>query len=492
MPHQNIRLPLFLKPNFGIRASFAGIIALYVITMVGMVVYTLMTFQSQRSDAVVIDLAGRQRMLNTRHMMQILLVSHGGEADYHYTRRILDETLKALTYGGEAVINLGEDETEKLPPAPTQDIRQILEQQHDLIQQFTFKADAFLKLAVTDPPYQDALKELRGLYVDLHNISEDAVKMLSRASRDKVTEMLEGQIVVGVMVGLLGILLTLQVTRVNRERERETLERQKAQEDLRHSEAQVLHALRQSDTLKSALLSSVSHELRTPLTSIKAMVSRALDSSQEESSTTRKEYLNSINQEIDHLTRLVENLLDMSRIEAGTLQPKRDWELFEDLVEGAINSLGKSLRARELLLDLEDDLPPIFIDGVQIQQVLANLLDNAIKYSRAGSAITLQVVRVDDSIEARVSNTGEGITPTEIPKIFERFYRVRSRGDRSIRGTGLGLAICKSIIEAHGGRIWVESVPEHTTRFIFTIPLNFDNQKPGPPGPGAEESSHHE
>jgi len=487
-----IRRSSILKRHEGLLASFAGIIALYVVTMVGMVVYTFMTFQSQRSDAVVIDLAGRQRMLHTRHMMQILLVSHGGNADYHYTRRILHQTLNALIEGGDAIINLGEDEMETLPPAPTHAIRQKLEAQNDLMEQFSAEADAFLKLATNDPSYQEALNELRALYIILHTTTDDAVKMLSRESRDKVTEMLEGQILVACMMGWLGILLALQVTRANREREREILERQKAQEELRQSEAQTLHALRQSDTLKSALLSSVSHELRTPLTSIKAMVSRALNPSQEESAPTRREDLDSINQEIDHLTRLVGNLLDMSRIEAGTLQPKRDWELLEDLVEGALGSLQTSLRGRDLQLDLEDDLPPVFLDGVQIQQVLVNLLDNAIKYSVEGSAISLKIGHIGDAVEVQVSNIGEGIAQEEIPRIFERFYRVRSPGDRNVRGTGLGLAICKSIIEAHGGRIWAESIPGHTTKLTFTIPMSAEPKEHGPSQSIPQEGSHHE
>jgi two-component system sensor histidine kinase KdpD len=304
--------------------------------------------------------------------------------------------------------------------------------------------------------------------------------MLATESRAKVTARLEGQIAVAFLIGILGIVLTLQVIRANREREREIWERQKAQDDLRKSEAQILQALRQSDTLKSALLSSVSHELRTPLTSIKAMASRALDYSGEGTPHLRAEYLESINQEIDHLTRLVENLLDMSRIEAGTLRPKRDWELLEDLVEGAIGALGKSLRERELRLELEDDLPPVFIDGVQVQQVLVNLLENAIKYSKEDSAITLKVCRVGEAVEVHVSNDGEGIPKDEISRIFERFYRVSSSRQRSIRGTGLGLAICKGIIEAHGGRIWVQSVPDQTTTFSFTLPLSSEAQEKVP------------
>lgn len=492
MPRKDFQFPAFLRGHFGIRAGLMGIIALYVVTMIGMLSYTFFTFQNQRSNALIIDLAGRQRMLNTRHMMQILLVSQGGQADYHDTRKILDQTLRALAHGGEATIYLENGETATLPPAPTQAIRQVLERQKDLIQKFTTKSDAFLKLSLPDPSYQHALQELRELSVTLHTVADDAVKMLSRVSRAKVTEMLEGQIVVTFMVGLLGVLLTLQVTRANREREREMLERQKAQEELRQSEVQVLQALRQSDTIKSALLSSVSHELRTPLTSIKAMISRAIHPSQGGSTPPREDYLGSINQEIDHLTRLVDNFLDMSRIEAGTLKPQCDWELFEDLVEGAIGSLRKSLLERELQLDLEDDLPPMFLDGVQIQQVLVNLLDNAIKYSHERSAIGLKVRRVEDVVEVRVSNTGEGISKEEVPHIFERFYRSRPKRARTIRGTGLGLAICQSIIEAHGGTILVESVPDQTTTFIFTLPLNSAPQENLPIETSVQGSSHDE
>jgi two-component system sensor histidine kinase KdpD len=415
-------------------------------------------------------------MLNSQHMMQILLISHGGKADYRYTRRILHQTLDSLIVGGEAIINLGKNETEILPAAPTEAIRQKLEEQKELIKTFTEKADTFLQLSLNDPFYQEALEELRNLNIALHAMIDNSVKMLAGESRAKVTKMLKGQIVVVFMVGFLGVLLTWQLNSANRDREKEILDRQKAQEDLRKSEAQILHALRQSDTLKSALLSSVSHELRTPLTSIKAMVSRSLKHSGEEVLPPSKDHLDSINQEIDHLTRLVENLLDMSRVEAGELKPKRDWELLEDLVEGAIGLLGKSLRERELQLDLEEDLPPVFIDGVQVQQVLVNLLENAIKYSKESSAIGLKMRRDGDVVEVQVSNTGEGIPQEEIPRIFDRFYRVPSQQRRSIRGTGLGLAICKGIIEAHGGRIWVESIPGHTTTFSFSLPLVLDHQ----------------
>jgi len=475
------QFPSGANRHFWVRAGFAGIIALYVLTMGGILVYTLFTFQSQRSDAVVIDLAGRQRMLNTKHIMQILLVSQGLPGDYRYTREVLHGTLDALIHGGPAIIHLGKHETEILPPASSEPIRQKLEEQYTLIAQLSAKADAFLQLPMDDPMYHHALDELRSLNESLQTVADEGVKMLATESRAKVTARLEGQIIVAILVGFLGILLTRQVIRANRERECEILERQKVQEDLRKSQAEVLHALRQSDTLKTALLSSVSHELRTPLTTMKAMVSRALThSTGARFQGQREEPLKSINQEIDHLTRLVDNLLDMSRIEAGTLKPQRDWELLEDLVEGAIRSLGNNLLERELRLDLEDDLPPVLIDGVQVQQVLVNLLDNAVKYSTEGSAIDLKVRRVGNTVEVEVSNTGEGIPREEHSRIFDRFYRVRLRHPRSARGTGLGLAICKGIIEAHGGRIRVQSVPDHDTTFVVSLPLHAASSQ-GPP-----------
>ncbi len=121
-----------------------------------------------------------------------------------------------------------------------------------------------------------------------------------------------------------------------------------------------------------------------------------------------------------------------------------------------------------------------------------NLLDNAIKYSVEGSAIQLKICRIGGSVKVQISNIGAGIPKEEIPRIFERFYRVRSQGDRSIRGTGLGLAISKSIIEAHGGRIWVESFPQQPTVFAFTIPMNFEPKKRVPLKSISPEGSHHE
>lgn len=247
-------------------------------------------------------------------------------------------------------------------------------------------------------------------------------------------------------------------------------ERKRAEEELRVSEERRVEAFRQSDALKSALLSSASHELRTPLTAIKTSVSSLLEHAGRMADELRKELLEGINQEIDYLNRLVDNLLDMSRIEAGMLVPRCEWYPLEDLVEGAIRRVGVALRDRPLEIHLPEAVSPVFVDGVEIQQVLVNLLDNAIKYSPSGSRIRIEARSAGQTVEVRVSNSGPGIPPEDLERVFDRFYRVRSGRERMAHGTGLGLAICKGIVEAHGGRIGAESTPGQETTLAFTLP----------------------
>jgi two-component system sensor kinase len=265
----------------------------------------------------------------------------------------------------------------------------------------------------------------------------------------------------------------LQETRDDLERrvEQRTAEFIRAETELRKSEQRTVEALQETDRLKSALLASVSHELRTPLTSIKVMVSGLEENPTARNLNMRKEFIEAIHKEIDYLNCLVGNLLDMSRIEAGVLVPQRDWHLLEDLVDMAIRRLGKFLARRSIDIQLPEDLPAIFVDGVEIQQVLVNLFDNAVKYSDHASTIRLLAsIMPAGHIEVRVSNTGPGIAPEDLHRIFERFYRVRRESGQPIVGSGLGLAICKGIIESHGGQIWAESVVGQGTTMIFTLP----------------------
>ncbi len=260
---------------------------------------------------------------------------------------------------------------------------------------------------------------------------------------------------------------------------RDITERKKTEEELRKSEERAIAALRQSDALKSALLSSVSHELRTPLTAIKTMVSGLIGAERNVGPEIREEFLDGIDREIDYLSNLVDNLLDMSKIEAGTQEPRREWHLLEDLVEASIRRHGKGLKSRQLEVRLAEDIPSILVDGVEIQRVLVNLLDNAIKYSPSKSQVRVEAAAKPQRLEVWVSNAGPGIPPEDLQRVFDRFYRVPPGSGHLKKGTGLGLAICKGIIDAHGGRIWAESTPGRETTIRFSLPLG---GQPRPPG----------
>ena len=247
-------------------------------------------------------------------------------------------------------------------------------------------------------------------------------------------------------------------------------ERKQTEARLRESEMKETKAIRQSDELKSALLASVSHELRTPLTAMKTTVSNIIGDGTRDMNEVQQGFLNGIDQEINYMSRLVDNLLDMSQIEAGTLIPHREWHPLEDLVEGALRRTEQSLGTRDIQISIPEDIRPVFVDAVEIQQVLINLLDNAVKYSPSDSPIQLRVRVGPQQILVEVSNMGEPMQAQELKRIFERFYRRRSPRNEPIRGTGLGLAICKGIVEAHGGQTWAESNGREVT-ITFTIPV---------------------
>ena len=451
------------------------ILTLFLLTIFGILLQTFFTFQSQKTDAIVIDLAGRQRMLHTKHMKDVLLTSQGFKSDYAYTRKVLDQTLDALIEGGPAVMTLGRTKTIVLPKAATIEIQDKLLEQHTLLEKLIAHADSFLAISPDDPAYEEALHALEDLGDTLQAVSNEAVQLLDRHAESKVMTRILWQVGVALFVGILGVLLSYQLVRTQKEKEREIIERQRAEENLRKSETKTMEALRRSDRLKSSLLSSVSHELRTPLTTVKAMASTGLGSNGQEGSTIPDEVRASMIAEIDYLDRLIDNLLNMSRIEAGMLVPEREWQFFEELLESAIRRVRNWSPHHRIISNLDTSLPPIYVDGVQIQQVLINLLDNAIKFSPEHSQIEILAGYQGNMLEVSVCNEGEGIQPDDLEQVFEEFYRIENKLHRNVRGTGLGLSICKGIIEAHGGSIMAHPVVEGTTRISFLLPLEQDS-----------------
>lgn len=232
----------------------------------------------------------------------------------------------------------------------------------------------------------------------------------------------------------------------------------------------------ESDRLKTALLSSVSHELRTPLAAIKAAVTSLRGGTIDWHSAAHDELLATIEEETDQLNTLVGNLLDMSRIEVGVLKPQRAWNDLEEIVGAALARLKQTARHHRLEIAVPDDVPLVPVDFVQIQQVFINLISNGLKYSPEETTIRVEAKRRDrETVVARVINHGPSVPEEHLDRIFDKFYRVTA-ADR-VTGTGLGLSICKGIVEAHGGRIWAENLPDGLA-FNFTLPLHAKDMLP--------------
>ncbi|HLO32992.1 MAG TPA: ATP-binding protein [Anaerolineales bacterium] len=238
------------------------------------------------------------------------------------------------------------------------------------------------------------------------------------------------------------------------------------------SRAQVLE---ESDRLKSAILSSVSHELRTPLSTIKAAASSLRGKEVNWDSPARTDLIAAIDDEADHLNMLVGNLLDMSRIESGALKPKREWNILSEIVGSVLARMKHLTVEHKLEIDVPESLPLLPLDYVQMEQVFTNLISNSLKYAPANTVIRIRARMEDEVIHVQVSNQGPQVPSEHLERIFDKFYRITA-ADR-VTGTGLGLSICKGIIEAHGGHIWAENLPDGLA-FNFTLPLTWDGAKP--------------
>jgi PAS domain S-box-containing protein len=240
-----------------------------------------------------------------------------------------------------------------------------------------------------------------------------------------------------------------------------------------------VEALKRVDQAKADLLANVSHELRTPLASIKGFIETLIETDVEWSKKQQMEFLQAANSEADRLTFLIKDLLDMSRLDSGKLKLDiRTYPVAEilDSVCGALAIITEKHKFKVLKVP---DLPPLRADKVRIGQVITNLVENAVKFSAEGSLIAIEVQSVNDGVIFSVEDRGIGIPPAVATSIFDRFYQAKQVVDGKTKGTGLGLSICKGLVEAHGGKIWVESQPGQGSRFCFSIPVNQRTQDAG-------------
>jgi len=440
----------------GFRWNIVALVAVLLLALVGSLYQTYLIVHNRQADAVIIDLAGRQRMLIERHLKQVLLASQGFSVEHAETAQLLLQRINVLLKGGQTIRDIGEQTVVSLPPAQTVQIAAKFQEQKNLLQKFLEKEWGFLDAPAGSRESAHALEEVVGLNEALVEVANEAVALMSQHSESKIAAIIRWDVGVAMIGGFLGLFLAAQVWMTNQRLQQEIAERQ-------HAQQQALQALRQSDDLKTALLSSVSHELRSPLAAIHSLISGVEDASGD----VRRELVSGVREEIGYLSHLVDNLLDMSRVEAGALHPHREWHVLEELVEAAIRRLAPSLQQRQLRIELADDLPTLWVDATEMHMVLVNLLDNAVKFSPDGSIISLKAVTRQDMVEMSISNVGQEIASDDLPRIFDRFYRTRLALDSGVPGTGLGLAICKAIIQAHQGKIHVVSSAGETTVHIL-------------------------
>ena len=238
--------------------------------------------------------------------------------------------------------------------------------------------------------------------------------------------------------------------------------------DRLRNEATEAEILRRTDQLRSALLSAVSHDLRTPLASIMASAGSLRQPDIEWTTEERLGFAQDIEAESERLNRIVGNLLDLSRIEAGSLRPEKGWYDVGALVDDVMVRLRGVTAQHRVDVRVPDDLPPLLLDYVEIDEVLYNLVENAAKYAPADTPIDVDVRRDDGFVQVTVADRGPGVPSSALAHLFEPFYRVGSRPRP--QGLGLGLAVVKGLVEAHGGRVWAENRAGRGLFFLFVLP----------------------
>ena len=223
--------------------------------------------------------------------------------------------------------------------------------------------------------------------------------------------------------------------------------------------------LEESERLYKILLNSVSHEFRTPLTAIRGSVNLLLDDK------SSKEINNSLLIEIhtayEKLNRLVDNLLDMSRLESGMIKLNIEWHDIQDLISVVLKKLENELRGKEVKLEISDSLPLVRIDFILMEQVISNLLYNAIIHTPSDTKIIIRITIPRTDLTIMIEDNGPGFIGIDTERIFDKFYQ----GKINKSGIGLGLSICKGLVEIHGGTIVAENIPEGGARFIIRLPV---------------------
>ena len=238
----------------------------------------------------------------------------------------------------------------------------------------------------------------------------------------------------------------------------------------RQAEAQANLEMRaETERIRSALLASISHDLRTPLAVMSGASSGLAERGERMSGEERAALARSVYENAREMSERVAKLLEMTRLESGAIEPARDWESLADIAGAVLRRLAERTSGHRVVVDLASDLPLLRVDGALIEQVLANLLENAVRYTPPGTVVQLRARRVESDVVVSVEDFGPGLPEAEIGRLFDKFHRASREG--ATGGMGLGLAICRAIVALHGGRIWAERVSGGGLAFRFSLPV---------------------
>ncbi|HEC92273.1 MAG TPA: hybrid sensor histidine kinase/response regulator [Candidatus Atribacteria bacterium] len=301
-----------------------------------------------------------------------------------------------------------------------------------------------------------SLKKTRQSLLDAQNALERKVEERTKELNEKVVKLEKSE------AAALNLMEDLQETLKKLEKSHRTIELKNIQ-------------LKKLDKIKSDFLNITSHELRTPMSAIKGYAQMLLKGVLGEVTDEQKKALEVVVRSTDRLDRLIQDILDVSRLESGTMKFIPKQTDVKKMVMETVEVMQSSANSKDIKInvEVEDNIPKLVIDQERIQQVIINLLNNAIKFSQGKSVINVRVKKQKDEVLFEVQDFGKGIPKNKQKKIFDTFYQVDSGMDRKFGGAGLGLAICRGIVLSHGGKIWVEStgIPEEGSTFRFTLPL---------------------
>lgn len=235
----------------------------------------------------------------------------------------------------------------------------------------------------------------------------------------------------------------------------------------------------QTQRIRSTLLASISHDLRTPLAVLSGASSALAESGERLGADERKALAQSIFERARDMSEQVAKILQMTRLETGALVPERDWVALAEVAGSVLDKLAAQLSRHRILVELPPDLPLLRVDAVLVEQVLANLLENAARHTQEGTVVRLRAQRSGSEVVVSVEDFGPGLAPQDVERVFAMFHHGRSEG--AVGGVGLGLTICRAIVRLHGGKAWAENIPGGGTAFRFSLPLEEPPKVPAEP-----------